>query len=146
MDSTIQDFVKSKRLAVAGVSRSGKKFGNMIYTELKQRGYQVYAVHPEAAEIGGDKCYPNFSALPGGIDGVVICVSPRQSEKVLREAVQAGIKKVWLQQGAQSPEALAAAKELGVSTVDGKCLLMYAEPVSSFHKFHRFFAKLFGQY
>jgi predicted CoA-binding protein len=79
------------------------------------------------------------------VDGVVICVPPRRAGQALREAAQAGVKNIWLQQGAESTEVLALARELGVNPVSGKCLLMYAQPVRSFHAWHRAFAKLFGQ-
>jgi hypothetical protein len=145
MDPKVQEFIQGKKFAIVGVSRSGNKFGNSIYTELKERGYQVFIVHPEAQEINGEKCYPNLASLPEKVDGVVICVPPRQAGKVMEEAAQAGIEKIWLQQGAQSPEALAKASELGITPITGKCILMYAEPVRSFHGIHRFFAKVFGQ-
>jgi predicted CoA-binding protein len=145
MNQNIQDFIQGKRIALVGVSRSGKKFGNTILTELKSRGYQVYVVHPEANEIAGERCYPNLDAVKGLVDGVVICVTARQAEQALRQAVAAGIKKIWLQQGSESSQVLAAARELGVEPVSGKCILMYAQPVRSFHGFHRAVVKLFGQ-
>ncbi|HEY3344214.1 MAG TPA: CoA-binding protein [Anaerolineaceae bacterium] len=145
MNQAIQDFVGSKNIAVVGVSRSGKKFGNSVAAELKQRGYQVYIVHPEAQEIGGERCYPNLAALQGKAEAVVICVSPRQSPQALRDAAAAGIQRIWLQQGADSPEIPALAKELGVQPVTGKCILMYAPPVKSIHGFHRGIMKLVGQ-
>jgi uncharacterized protein len=146
MEQAVQNFVKCKRIAVVGVSRKGNKFGNTIATELKGRGYQVSIVHPEAKEIGGEPCFPNLAALQGEVDAVLICVPPKAAEQVVREAVGAGIQNIWLQQGAHSAEAVAAAKQLGVTPVNGKCVLMYAEPVQSIHSFHRFIAKLFGQY
>ncbi len=145
MNQAIQEFIQGKRIAVLGVSRSGKKFGNSIFTELKQRGYQVYIVHPEAQEIGGERCYPDLASLSGQVDGVVICVSPKQAPQVLRDAAAAGIKSVWLQQGSDSAEAQAVARELGVTPITGKCILMYAQPVGSFHGWHRAFNKLIGQ-
>lgn len=145
MNQAIQDFIQGKRIAVVGVSRSGKKFGNSIYTELKQRGYQVFIVHPEAQEIGGERCYPNLAALAGQVDGVLICVSPKQASQALRDAVAAGIKSIWIQQGGDSLEVLATAHELGVAPITGKCILMYAQPVGSFHGWHRAFNKLIGQ-
>ena len=145
MDKTIQDFIDCKRIAIAGVSRSGSKFGNSIYTELKGRGYEMYIVHPEAQEINGQKCYPNIAALAGKVDGVLICLPPQKAEKALREAAQAGIQHIWIQQGANSPVSDATAKELGIHPVSGKCILMYAQPVNSLHGVHRFFAKVFGQ-
>lgn len=145
MNQQILDFIQYKRFAVVGVSRSGKKFGSSIYTELKARGYQVSAVHPEMQQIEGDPVYPNLAALRGKVDGVIICVTPQKAVQVVRDAVDAGITHIWLQQGAQSAEALAAAQQLGVTPVSGKCILMYAQPVRGFHTFHRTFARLFGQ-
>ena len=145
MNPAIENFVQGKRIAILGASRSGKKFGNSVIDELKSRGYQVFIVHPEAKEIGGDPCYPNLDSLKGRVDGVWICVQPKQAEQALREAVQAGFKKIWLQQGAESPQVHATARELGVEPITGKCILMYAPPVRSFHRWHRGFAKLFGQ-
>ena len=149
MDQQVKEFVQGKRLALVGASRSGKKFGNSIATELAARGYQVFLVHPEAQEIGGLRCYPSLSALQGQVDGVVICVTPRQASQALRDAAAAGISKIWLQQGADSPEVLAAAKEAGVNPVRGKCILMYASPsgkVPGLHGFHGTIMKLIGQY
>jgi uncharacterized protein len=145
MDQAIQDFIEGKRIAVVGASRSGKKFGNSAMTELKQRGYQVLVVHPEAQEIDGERCYPNLAAVKGQADSVWICVPPEQAQTALKEAVEAGFDKIWLQQGAQSPEALALAHDLGVTPVAGKCILMYAQPVTGFHNWHRMFNRLIGQ-
>jgi predicted CoA-binding protein len=141
----IVDFIAGKRVAVVGVSRYSKKFGSSIYTELKGRGYQVYAVNPSVAEIKGEKCYPNLSALKGQVDGAVICIKPKLVEPVLREAAAIGLKNIWLQWGADTPETIKLGRELGLNLVSGKCILMYAEPVHSFHSFHRFFMKLFGK-
>ena len=145
MDQAVQDFVNGKRIAVVGVSRDKTKFGNTAFAELAARGYQVFAVHPTAQEIAGARCYPNLAALRGQVDGVFVSVSPQQAVPVLREAAAIGLKNVWLQQGAESPEALALARDLGLNLVARKCVLMYAPPVRSFHAWHRGFARLFGQ-
>lgn len=145
MDTTVQKFFQGKRLAIVGVSRTGKKFGNTILTELKGRGYQVYVVHPEQQEIGGEKCYRDLTALPEAVDGLVVCVSPRKTGQVIEEAAQAGIKNVWLQMGAESPDVIAQAQKSGMNIVSGKCILMYADPVKGLHGFHRTLAKIFGQ-
>lgn len=145
MDKNIQEFIEGKRIAVLGASRSGKKFGNSAATELKERGYQVFLVHPQAQEIDGERCFPSLEALQGQVDGVWICLPPKQTEQALKDAAQAGFDKIWLQQGAESPQALAAAKELGVNPVTGKCILMYAQPVRGFHSWHRGFVKLIGK-
>jgi len=145
MNQAINNFINGKRIAVVGVSRNAKKFGNAIYTELKQRGYQVFAVNPSINEIAGDPCYPNLKALQGKIDGVLVCVPSSKGETVLREAAELGLHNVWLQQGADSPKLIKLGSELGLNMVSRKCILMYAPPVRSFHNFHRAIAKLFGQ-
>jgi predicted CoA-binding protein len=144
MDQAIKDFIQCKHIAVVGVSRSGKKFGNKAYEELKRRGYQVFAVNPAAQQIGGDTCYASLADLQGLVDGVVICIPPAQVPPILQEASDCDIKHVWLQVGASSPELVAQAKKLGLNTVADKCIMMYATPVTSFHSFHRFFVRLFG--
>ncbi len=145
MNQAVQDFINGNRIAVVGVSRDGTKFGNTAFAELAARGYQVFAVHPTAQEIAGAPCYPNLTALRGQVDGVLVSVSPQQAVSVLREAALIGLKNVWLQQGAESPEALALARDLGLNLVTRKCVLMYAPPVRSSHAWHRAFARLFGQ-
>ena len=146
MKKEIEDFIQSKRIAVLGASRDPKKFGNAIVIELKQKGYEVFIVHPEAKEISGQTCYPSLASLKGQVDAVLICMAPSKAIGALQDAADAGLTKIWLQQGSQSPEVIAKAKELGLSPVMGKCLLMYASPVKSLHKWHRAFAKIFGQY
>lgn len=146
MDKKAQDFLQAKRLAVVGVSRNAQKFGSAIYTELKQRGFEVYGVNPQLDTIAGDKCYATVTELAGKVDGAVICLPPQKAAGVLREAAAVGITKIWMQQGSQSIETKKVATELGVSPVEGKCILMYAGEVNSIHNFHKFFAKVFGQY
>ncbi|MCL5268238.1 MAG: CoA-binding protein [Bacteroidetes bacterium] len=145
MEQAIKDFVQLKRFAVVGVSRSKNKFGNTIHRELKERGYKVYGVNPALSEIGGDKCYSGLSELMGKVDGAILCVAPNSVEQILREAASLGIRHVWLQQGAENPGVLEFARGLNLSLVTGKCILMYAEPVDSFHAVHRFFVRLLGK-
>ena len=145
MDSLIEKFVQGKRLVIIGLSRGGKKFGNIAYKELKARGYILYAIHPQAQDIEGVPCYPNLAALPGQVDGVLVSVPPQKAKAVLQEVAAAGIKNVWLQQGSESGEVLAQAKQLGLNVVSGKCILMYAPPVRGAHGLHRFVMKLIGQ-
>lgn len=145
MNRAIVDFINCKRIAIVGASRTGGKFGNISSKELKARGYEVYLIHPEAQEIDGERCYPNLESLRGIVECVFISVSPQKAGDVLREAVNAGITKIWLQRGAQSPDTIALADELGITPVTDKCILMYAQPVRGFHHFHRVVNQVFGQ-
>ncbi len=145
MDAKIQNFVECKRLAVVGVSRSDRKFGNAAYRELKQRGYQVYAVNPSMQKIDDDPCYPDLETVKDKVDGVVVIVAPAQGIEVLKQAAAAGIRNVWIQQMGDTPELLQTGQQLGLQMVSGKCILMYAQPVGSFHAWHRGFMRLIGR-
>jgi len=91
MDKSVQDFVQGKRIAVVGVSHDPKKLGNTIYKELKERGFEVYAVNPALDGIAGDPCYPSLAALKDKVDGAVVCVQPARVSGVLREAAKMGL-------------------------------------------------------
>ena len=122
-----------------------KKFGNAAYKALKEKGYQVYPINRNVEAIEGDRCYASLGALPEKVDGVVIVVPPTETEKVVREADAAGIKNVWMQQGAESDEAIQYCQEHGLNEVHGECIMMFAPPVGSFHRWHRGAWKLFGK-
>jgi len=145
MTQAIQDFIESKRLALIGVSRDEKKFGRMAYKELKARGYQVYAVNPAVDQIDGEPCYPDLMPLREKIDGVLVAVSSGQVLQVLRQAAEIGVKNVWLQQQTESPEAISLGQQLGLNLVSGKCILMYAPPIRSYHAWHRGFMRVIGR-
>jgi hypothetical protein len=140
----IQEFMAQKTLAVAGASRDEKSFSAITMKELKTRGYRLLPVNPNAKTIGGEKCWPDLASLPEKVGGVLIFTKPEITEKIVRDAAAAGITRVWIQQGAQSEAAVRACKEKGLTTVSGKCVNMFAEPVSSIHGVHRWFAKVFG--
>jgi predicted CoA-binding protein len=143
--AAMQDFLAQKTLAVVGVSRSGNKFGNMAYRELKAKGYQVIPVHPQAEVVDGDKAYPSLAAIPQKPGGVLVVVPPAQAEKVIQDAAQAGISHVWLQQGAESPAAIQYCKDNGISLVHNECIMMFAEPVGFGHNIHRWIWGLLGK-
>ncbi len=141
----IESFLAQERIAVIGVSRNKRKFGNVIYQELKKKGYQAFPINPRATEIDGDKCYPDLQSLPQAIDGVVINVPPIQAEKVLENCAHLGIKKVWLQQGSESETAIQFCQAKAIDCIYGECILMFAEPVGILHKLHRWVWQIIGK-
>ncbi len=144
MKAAIDDFLSQGALAVVGVSRSGKKFGNAASRELRTKGYRVIPVHPEAESIVGERCYPSLKELPEPVGGLLVVVPPAQTEQVVREAAEAGIRRVWLQQGAESAAAIKYCRDQGMSVVHGECILMFAAPTGG-HKLHRWLWKLLGK-
>ena len=139
----VDEFLAQKTLALAGASRSGKKFGNVVLKELRTKGYRVLPVHPAAPELEGERAYPSLAALPERPGGLIVVLPPSEAERVVSEAAAAGITRVWLQQGAESPAALASCAEHGLTVVHGHCILMFAEPAVFYHRVHRFIAGLF---
>ena len=141
----VEEFIGIKDLAVVGVSRKGSKFGNVIYKELKKKGYNTFGVNPKLDTIDGDKCYHSLKELEGKVNGVVNVVSPSQTQNVVEEANAIGIKNIWMQQGSESKEAIEYCKENGINEIHKECILMFAEPVKSIHGFHRWIWKVIGK-
>ena len=140
----VTEFLKQKTLAVIGVSRSGKKFSNTIYKELKTKGYHLIPVNPRVDMIDGEPCFPDIQSIPLKVEGVVIVVPPNQTEQAVKDAAAAGIKHVWIQQGAESPGAIDFCKNNGINVIHNHCILMFADP-SLPHKCHRFVWKVLGK-
>jgi len=132
----VQEFYASQPIAVVGVSRDTKKFGNSAYKSLKAQGYKVIPVNPKTDSIEGDKCYPNLKSLPEKVGGVLVIVPPKQTTQVVREAHEAGINRVWMQQGAESQEAIKYCQDNGISLVYGECVMMYSHNAAWFHRAH----------
>jgi len=93
--AAIEQFLALKVLVVAGASRDTKKFGYAVYRDLKDKGFTVYPVNPNAQTIDGERCYPTLAALPGVPEGLVIVTPPAQTEQLVRDAAQAGIRHIW---------------------------------------------------
>jgi len=133
---SIEAFLDNPSIAVVGVSRSGRGFGNAACRSLRTQGYRVYPVNWSAPTVEGIRCYSRLSELPERVNAVLVVVPPPQAVDVIRDAAAAGIRHVWLQQGAESPGALRLGAELGVDVVAGECILMFARP-TGIHKAHR---------
>jgi uncharacterized protein len=141
----IDDFLALKKLAVVGVSRKKGKFGNAVFKELKKREYTVYPINAHADSVEGEKCYPDLNSLPEPVQGVVTVIPPAKTEQVVKDAAEAGITHLWMQMGSQSESAVNFCKENHISVVANECIFMFAEPVTSIHKFHRWLNKIFGK-
>ena len=141
---SVDRFLAEKPLAVVGVSRSETKFSHAAYRELRMKGVTLYPVNPNAEKIGEDVCYPDLASLPEKVGSVLIMVPASQTLGVVKDAEKAGVKNVWIQQGVKAPEAVEYCRANGINVVSGQCILMHAEPVGSFHKFHKAIWRLLG--
>jgi predicted CoA-binding protein len=143
------EFLAQRRVAVTGVSRHPKSHGsNVVYRRLRERGYEVFAVNPNADEIEGDRCYPDLGSIPGGVDAVVIGTRPETAETTMRECIDLGIKRVWMHRsfgaGSVSEAAVECGRERGVTVIDGGCPLMFEPTADLGHKAMRFVFTLNG--
>jgi uncharacterized protein len=142
----IDEFMSQKDIAIVGCSRDSKKFGTYLLKELKQKGYKLYPVHRQAKEIECLPCYSAIEHLPDHVDTLLITTPPDQTEILVQEAIAKGIKRIWMQQGAESPAAIENCKQNNISLVDGECVMMFAEPLGFIHNLHRFIWKIVGKY
>ncbi len=124
----VDDFIAQATFAVIGVSHDRLKFGNIVYRDLRDKGYRVLAVHPNHNTVEGDPCYPNLAALPERVAGIVVVVPPHATEQIVREADALGIKRVWLQPGAESAAAIQYCNEHGLAVIYAECVMVWAPP------------------
>lgn len=149
LKEAVEDFLAQRRIAIAGVSRSGKEASNLIYRKLRDAGYEAFAINPNVTEIEGDRCYANLASVPGGVDGVVIATHPRVTEQIVRECAELGISRVWIHRsfgvGSFSEEAVEYCHQHGVSVIPGACPMMYSGPVDFGHKCMRWILGVTGK-
>ncbi|MBI9063955.1 MAG: CoA-binding protein [Marinilabiliaceae bacterium] len=143
--SQIDAFFSTGSIAIAGVSRHEKKFGRVVYNDLRKSGYDVLAINPNLNEIQGDKCYADVNELPEEVESLLIVTPKKETDEVLRNAITKGIKNIWVQQASDTDRTLKIAEEYNKEIICKKCIFMFAEPVSGFHKFHRTIVKFLGQ-
>jgi predicted CoA-binding protein len=136
-------FLGSHRIAVTGVSRDPAGHGgNTIYKRLRDRGYAVFAVNPNADTLEGDPAFHSLRDIKGGVDAVVIATRPEEADKTVRECDDLGVKLVWMHrafgEGSVCEPAAVYGREHGMTVIDGGCPLMF-DPVSDpAHKLMRF--------
>ena len=124
---TIRDFMAKGPYAVVGASSNPDKYGNMVLRAYQQQGLEVYPINPRADAIEGLKCYPDLASVPARLRGVSIITPPKITERVVEEAAAAGAEFVWMQPGAESPEAVRKAEALGLKVIaGGPCYLVLA--------------------
>jgi predicted CoA-binding protein len=144
MKEAASEFLAHRRIAVTGVSRTHKEHGsNTVFKRLRDRGYEVFAVNPNADNVEGARCYHDLRSIPGGVEAVVIATAPDKAEGTMRECAELGIKHVWMHrsygQGSVSAAATAYGRQHGITVIDGGCPLMF-DPAADFgHKVMRVF-------
>jgi len=119
-----------------------------VYQRLRERGYQVFAVNPNADEVEGDRCYHDLKSVPGGVDWVVIGTRPEIADATMRECAELGIKRAWMHQGpgagSVSKSAAQYGRHQGIKVIDGGCPCMFEPTADPGHKVMRVMFTLTG--
>jgi predicted CoA-binding protein len=134
----VAEFLEGRRVAVAGVSRGSQSAANPVYRKLRDSGYEVFPVNPNAERVEGVECYPDLASIPGDLDGVVVATHPNVSAEVVRQAAERRVPRVWLHRsfgrGSVSGDAVRECEKAGLSCIVGGCPLMYREPIDFGHR------------
>ena len=144
------EFLSAERIAVTGVSRTPEGHGaNAVYKRLRARGYDVFAVNPNATEVEGDRCYRSLADIPGGVDGVVIATRPEEAEATVRACAELGVRRVWMHQGpgpgSVCERATSVGRSQGLTVIDGGCPLMFDPAADLGHKVLKLFLSRRGK-
>lgn len=142
-------FLSGKRVAVTGVSHNpGTHAANTVFQRLRDRGYEVFAVNPNADEVEGAACYHDLKSIPGGVDWVLIGTRPELAEDTMRECADLGINKVWMHRGpghgSVSDAAADFGRDHGINVIPGGCPCMFAPTDDPGHKVMRALFTLTG--
>jgi predicted CoA-binding protein len=145
----VAEFLSGRRIAVAGVSRHAAEAANAIFRKLRDSGYDVVPVNPNATMVEGVACYPNLAAIPGPIDGVVVATHPGVAADVVRQCAARGVPRVWFHrsfgQGSVSDDAIREGQALGLQCIVGGCPLMFCAPVDFGHRCMRWWLQRQGR-
>jgi predicted CoA-binding protein len=125
-DELIRRLIKSKRIAVVGISDRPNRPSYYVSEYMQQHGAEILPVNPthENGVILGHRVYGSLKDVPGLIDLVDVFRRPQFCAEVVRDAIAAGAKAVWLQSGIRSAEAEQLAREAGVAFIQDRCLMV----------------------
>ena len=112
-------------IAVIGASSDRTRYANKAVRAWAARGYRVYPVNPNEAEVEGMRVYPRATDIPGPVDEATLYVRPSIGVGVLDDLRAKGVRKVYVNPGAESPELLEKAEALGLETIVA-CSIMAA--------------------
>ena len=117
MQNNIYEFMKQRKFAVVGATDNTEKFGYKIFKNLKDRGFEVYPVNPKLKELDGTPVYPTLSDIPMKVDVVDFVVPPAVTEEILKECNKLGLKRIWLQPGSESQDAIQYCTDNGMTVL-----------------------------
>jgi predicted CoA-binding protein len=126
-DTLLED--PATTVAVVGAGDNPAKFGGRIYRNLKRKGFRVLAVNPGRGTVDGDPCYPSVAELPETPTIVNFVVPPAATRRVLEQCLDLGLRRVWIQPGAEDETVLAFLAGNDFTYRVGDCIMVRARPL-----------------
>ncbi len=126
-DST-QVLKDCRTLAVVGLSANPGRVSHSVCAYMVDHGYRIIGVNPNYPEVFGETCHPSLTDMPeevrSEVELVVVFRRPEEVPELLNECADLGLKKVWLQLGVASAEALEIAEKRELEIVEEQCLMV----------------------
>ena len=147
----IRDFLALRRIALVGTSRDPKDLSRVLFREMCARGYDMVPVNPAAdGQLEDKKCFARVQDIQPPVEGALVMTSSRDTNRVVQDCAEAGIRNVWLHRGAGpgsvSPEAVEFCREHEIHVVEGLCPFMFLSHTQFVHRLHGLVLKLTGSY
>jgi predicted CoA-binding protein len=117
MDLVEEQLRNSKTIAVVGLSDRPERDSHRVSKYLQSQGYRIIPVNPMIEEALGEKSYPDLKSVPEPIDMVDIFRRSEFVPPVVDEAIEVGVKYIWMQDGVIHPEAAARAEAAGIPVI-----------------------------
>lgn len=140
----INHFVSASNIAIAGASRNEKSFSANVVQHLSQRGYQLWLINPNFEKDDNQlHQLTSIDTLPPDVQHLLILTPPPHTEELVQQAIDKGIKHIWIQQQSETQGAIDLAIDKGINVIHHECIFMFTQP-AGFHKFHRTIKQFFG--
>ena len=118
---------KDDKIAVIGVSTDKSKYGHKVFNFLKDKKFTVYPINPKLEFIEDEQCYASLKELSSKPDIVVTVVPPEVTKRIVEQVKNLKIKKIWMQPGSESTEAIQVCKENHIEVIHDACIMLAAE-------------------
>jgi predicted CoA-binding protein len=117
MDLVEEQLRNSKTIAVVGLSDNPERDSHRVAKYLQSQGYRIIPVNPMIEETLGERSYPDLKSVPEPIDMVDIFRRSELVPPVVDEAIEVGVRYIWMQDGVINYEAAARAEAVGIPVV-----------------------------
>lgn len=138
----IDNFIKARSIAIAGVSRNSQSFSAQVVTHLSKQDYELMLINPAFDDSSDPHKFKQVSDLPNKVNHLLILTPSAQTYGIIQQAIEKGIKNIWIQQQSETPDALLLAKSSNLNIVYGQCIFMFTNP-AGFHKLHYHVNRIF---